>query len=149
MPLQILSLRVKLRCIPSKKLGLQVAARLLKGKVLQGFIFFHAAAIDFSFFANGARWSSVGQDRGPVSHRMTDDLKRCISPSRRFLLQTSPAFSSGLLIPRVLHSTDFERCSLTYGGLQDFGRHAEAQTLTWYDSIPATVFMRKDHASQT
>jgi len=39
-PLQILSFRVKLRCIPSKKLGLQLAARLLKGKVLQGFIFF-------------------------------------------------------------------------------------------------------------
>ena len=50
-PLQILSFRVKLRCIPSKKLGLQVAARLLKGKVLQGFIFFHAAAIDFFLFS--------------------------------------------------------------------------------------------------
>jgi hypothetical protein len=50
MPLQILSFRVKLRCVPSKMLGRQVVARVLKGKVLQGFIFFLWLPLNFFFF---------------------------------------------------------------------------------------------------
>jgi hypothetical protein len=57
-PLQILSFRVKLRCVPSKMLGRQVAARLLKGKVLQGFIFFLRLPLIFFLFGRAtADWS--------------------------------------------------------------------------------------------
>ncbi len=51
-PLQILSFRVKLHCVPRTILGRQVAVRFLKGKVLQGFTFFSRIPWTFFFFSN-------------------------------------------------------------------------------------------------
>jgi hypothetical protein len=49
-PLQILSFRVKIRCVPRKILVEQVATRFFKGTVLQGLFFSRGCHGIFSFF---------------------------------------------------------------------------------------------------